>query len=94
MAKCTDINPSDYFICLIDIMGQKEFFKSITSLKVEKQVQEDIIRVSSGLKEIIRYIRNRYDKHFTKEECNNNINNKIFTKEKTKFFLFETIIID
>ncbi len=68
MAKCTDINPSDYFICLIDIMGQKEFFKSITSLKVEKQVQEDIIRVSSGLKEIIRYIRNRYDKHFTKED--------------------------
>ena len=63
------INNSDnYFICLIDVMGQKEFFESIRSADVSAEVHDDIVRVSDGLREMIRYVKNRYDRLFKKED--------------------------
>ena len=63
-----DINSCKYFICLIDIMGQKKFFESIRFAAVSPEVREDIIRVSDGLREMIRYVKNRYDRLFVKED--------------------------
>lgn len=63
-----DFTSCNYFICLIDVMGQKKFFESIRSADVGAKVQDDIVRVSDGLREMIRYVKNRYDRLFEKED--------------------------
>ena len=59
-----EIKPCNYFVCLIDIMGQKEFFKDIKSPDVSDDIKKNIERVSNGLAEMVRYATNRYTRLF------------------------------
>jgi len=59
---------TEYYVCFIDLMGQTEFFKRISSEVVDDEVVKHIKRVSDGLREIIRYVKNRYASDFSPED--------------------------
>ena len=58
----------DYYICFFDLMGQKEFFAAITSDVLGKGIGHDVERVTSGIKEMVKYVNNRYSKWFSVED--------------------------
>lgn len=59
---------NNYYICIIDIMGQKSFFDSIRSPNVSDEVSANIKRVSDGLREMVEYVVNRYTRIFKEED--------------------------
>ncbi len=59
---------SDYYICFIDLMGQKNFFERITSREVSPDVMKDVERVSDGLRVMVKYVKNRYHRFFSTED--------------------------
>lgn len=59
---------SEYYICLIDLLGQKEFFAEIKSGNLSEAQSERIRRTSSGLREMVNYVENRYKHDFLKED--------------------------
>ena len=55
----------EYYICVIDLMGQKEFFAKIDSATPDLDTLKHVARVSDGLCEIVRYVENRYARVFS-----------------------------
>lgn len=54
-----------YYICFIDIMGQTKFFSGIKSAEVEPEIMAEVKRVSDGLREMVGYAKNRYERNFS-----------------------------
>ena len=55
----------EYYVCFIDLMGQKEFFEKIDSETPDLETLRHVTRVSEGLCEIVRYVENRYARVFS-----------------------------
>lgn len=62
-----DIN-DQYYICFIDLLGQKEFFKGVKSSKIAPETLENIERVAFGLRESVRYVKGRYTRLFCRDD--------------------------
>lgn len=61
------LESENYFVCLIDMMGQKKFFEKIQSPDVSPEIFDNIVRVSNGLRMMVKYITNRYGRCFNNE---------------------------
>lgn len=59
-----DVRSKEYFVCIIDLMGQKSFFSKIKTIPVDEKTRDHIGRVSKGLREIVKYVQNRYARCF------------------------------
>ena len=57
-----------YYICFIDLMGQKDFFKGISSCEVDSTTMDHIKRVTNGLRVMVRYVKNRYKRNFVESD--------------------------
>ena len=62
------LESENYFVCLIDMMGQKKFFEKIQSPDVSPEIFDNIVRVSNGLRMMVKYITNRYNRYFKKKD--------------------------
>ena len=58
----------NYYVCFIDLMGQKRIFTEVKSVTPDPDTMQQIIRVSDGLREIVRYVKNRYARNFMVED--------------------------
>lgn len=57
-------DPESYCICIFDLQGQKDFFKGITSSNVDEDTQNQMVRITEGFQEIVRYVKSRYSRCF------------------------------
>lgn len=57
-----------YYICFIDLMGQTKFFSGIQSAEVGPDIMMEVERVSDGLREMVRYAKNRYARNFSADD--------------------------
>lgn len=54
----------EYYVCLIDLLGQKEFFYGIKSCSLTAEQAARVEQISSGLREMVKYVENRYGRDF------------------------------
>lgn len=57
-----------FYVCFIDLMGQKSLFTEVKSVTPDPETMLQIIRVSDGLREIVKYVKNRYARNFLTED--------------------------